>query len=174
MSIFEQLFVSLCQACGMIPYTIKDNLITNKFSRFTFSYRNFTTWWFIFIFFLHPATMFVLFYMSKDADDSHRGRDVPATVHILLAVTAISYIVELILSRWIVSRYRKLRNVIETIQEVEKLLGEKFLSQHRTNSVTVQFVIGFILVVTSVSLTVMNLNIYDNNRVLLMPIKLHL
>jgi hypothetical protein len=39
MSVFEQLnpYVSLCQACGLIPYTIEYNLIiilkaTNKFS----------------------------------------------------------------------------------------------------------------------------------------------
>jgi hypothetical protein len=45
MSVFEQFrpFVGLCQACGMIPYTIENKLITNKFSRFTFSLKHRTT-----------------------------------------------------------------------------------------------------------------------------------
>ena len=35
MSVFEQLnpFVSLCQACGMIPYTVERNSATNKFEK---------------------------------------------------------------------------------------------------------------------------------------------
>jgi hypothetical protein len=51
MSVFEKLgpFVSLCQACGMIPYTIKRNSGTNQFEKFTFSFKHFNTWWFFFM-----------------------------------------------------------------------------------------------------------------------------
>jgi hypothetical protein len=158
MSIFEQLrpFVSLCQACGMIPYTIEDNLITNKFSRFTFSFNHLTTWWFFLILLvIHPVVLIVMWYdpiVIKDVP-SHllMGRDMPITVTVLLTVTAISYFVELFLSRWIVSRYRKLKNAIEAIQEVEKIFGEKFLSQHKS-SIGYQIIIGFILVFIAVSL----------------------
>ena len=154
MSIFEQLrpFVSLCQACGMIPYTIEDNLITNKFSRFTFSFNHLTTWWFFLILLvIHPVVLIVMWYMIKDVPiHLLMGRDMPITVTVLLTVTAISYFVELFLSRWIVSRHRKLQHAIKAIQEVEKIFGEKFLSQHKS-SIGYQIIIGFILVIIVVS-----------------------
>jgi len=78
-----------------------------------------------------------------------KGQNLPITVIILLLITAMSYFAQLFLSRWIILHYPQLRNVIEAIQEVEKLFGKKFISQHKS-SVTTRFIIGFVLVVTSV------------------------
>ena len=155
MSIFEQLrpFVSLCQACGMIPYTIEDNLITNTFSRFTFSFRNFTTWWFFLLFVMDIVVMAMVEYFTvSQSFDLLRAQNVPITVTILLLVTGISYFVQIFLSRWIVLYHHRLRKAIEAIQEVEKLFGEKFINAQSKNSITKRFVIGFILVVTWVGL----------------------
>lgn len=155
MSVFEQLrpFVGFCQACGMFPYTMEQNLITNKFVKFTFSFSHLTTWWFFLIFLLQPVTMVAISYMSNDAPsrDLLARRDMPITVTILLAVTGISAIVELLLSRWLALQYRKLRNAIQIVQEVEKLFGEKLIATKDKNSITRQLVIGFILVVSMVS-----------------------
>jgi hypothetical protein len=155
MSIFEQLrpFVSLCQACGMMPFTVEQNLITNKFEKFTFSFRHLTTWWFFLVLFvLHPALFFVWVYIFKDVPtDLLYGKDMPITINMMLHVSAIGTIVELVLSRWIVLQYRKLRCAIEAVQEVEQLLGNKFISQHQS-SVPARFVIGFILAISVVSL----------------------
>ena len=153
MSVFEQLrpFVSLCQACGMIPYTIEDNLITNKFSRFTFSFRNFTTWWFFLVLVMEIIVMAMVEYFTvSQSFDLLRAQNVPNTVTILLLVTGISYLVQIFLSRWIVLYHHQLRKAIEAIQEVEKLFGEKFINAQNKNSITKRFVIGFILVVTLV------------------------
>jgi hypothetical protein len=153
MSVFDQLrpFVSLCQACGMIPYTMEHNLRTNKFAKFTFSFSHVTTWWFFLVMFLQLATAAVMLHTTRDVpDDLLIGRDVPITVNILLLVKGVCNLAELTLSRWIVSRYLKLRKMIEAIQEMEKLLGEEFISQHK-NSVTTRFVTGFILVILTVS-----------------------
>ncbi|XP_046636053.1 putative gustatory receptor 28b [Daphnia pulicaria] len=165
MSIFEQLrpFVSLCQACGMMPFTIEQNLITNKFEKFTFSFRHLTTWWFFLVLFvLHPALFFVSGYIAKDAPpDLLLGKDMPITVNIMLLVTTMCFIVELLLSRWIILHYRQLRNAIEAVQEVEQLLGKKFISQHQS-SVTTRFVIGFILIISvSVGCVIANEPAYE-------------
>jgi gustatory receptor len=152
MTIFEQLrpFISLCQACGMMPFTIEENLMTNKFAKFTFSFRHRTTWWFFLILLLQPVIMFAMWYMTKDIPtDLLYGQDMPITVTIMLLVSAVCSIIELLLSRWIVLQYRKLRNAIEAVQEVERLLGKKLISLHQS-SVTTRFIIGFILATSQV------------------------
>lgn len=47
----EQLrpFVSLCQACGLIPYTIKYDSTNEKLLGFSFSFGNLITWWFLLV-----------------------------------------------------------------------------------------------------------------------------
>lgn len=90
--------------------------------------------------------------MTKDAPtDLLYGKDMPITINMMLLVTAIGAIVELVLSRWIVLQYRKLRFAIDAVQQVEQFLGKKFISQHQS-SVTARFVIGFILAISVVSL----------------------
>ena len=76
MSVFEQLnpFVSLCQVCGLIPYTIEYNLITNKFSRFTFSIKHRTTWWFVGILALQLVSICFTSYLVKKTGPSYINR----------------------------------------------------------------------------------------------------
>lgn len=149
MSVFEQLnpFVSLCQACGLIPYTIEYNLITNKLSRYTFSIKHRTTWWFVGILALQLASIFFTSYSAKKLDHHiSTDKSLPVTANNLLSlVNSISSFVQLLLSRWIVMRYRRLQTAIKAVQEVERLLGEEFMAQ------PTRFVIGFILILTTVS-----------------------
>lgn len=158
MSIFEQLrpFVSLFQACGMIPFTMEDNLISNKFVRFTVSFRRFTVWWFITVFALQ---LLAVVYMARIAgsilDEMSTDRNIPLTLTIMSGVTMFSYTAQLLLSRWIVLHYRKLRSAVEAVQEVERLFGEKFIKQYQV-SVMPRFVIAFILIVTTVSFIRLN------------------
>lgn len=153
MSVFEQLrpFVGLCQACGMIPYTIENNLITNKFSRFTFSLKHRTTWWFTCILAFQFVSICLASYFSENGPDNiSTDRSLPITVNVLYAVNSSGTFIQLLLSRWIVMRYRRLRVVVEAVQEVERLLGEKFIAQHKS-SLTTRFFIGFIIILTVVS-----------------------
>jgi gustatory receptor len=155
MSVFEQLnpFVSLCQACGMIPYTVERNSATNKFEKFTFSFKHFTTWWFFFGLVLQVTFIVMLANSSNDlSQELTSDRKMPVTVPILFWVTQLFRLAELLLSRWIVLRFRRLRTAVQTVQEVERLFAEKILAQHRkkNSSITLRFVIGFILVITAV------------------------
>lgn len=155
MSVFDQLnpFVSLCQACGMIPYTVERNSTTNKFAKFTFSFKHLTTWWFFLNLVLQLAFIAVIGYYSNDLNqDFSADREMPVTVPFLFWVTQTSRMSELLLSRWIVLRFRRLRNAVKALQEVERLFGEKFLAQHsKSSSITIRFVIGFILILAMVS-----------------------
>ncbi|XP_046446901.1 putative gustatory receptor 28b [Daphnia pulex] len=60
-----------------------------------------------------------------------------------------SYTAQILLSRWIVLNYRKLRNAVEALQEVERLFGEKFIEQHQC-FLGYRFVIAVTLIVTTV------------------------
>jgi uncharacterized membrane protein (Fun14 family) len=100
--------------------------------------------------FMDTVVMGVMGYVSLTQSlDLLMVQNLPITVIILLLGIAMSYVIQIILSRWIVLHYRQLGNVVKVIQEVEKLYGEKFISRH-PSSVTSRFVIGFILVITSV------------------------
>lgn len=154
MSVFEQIrpFVNLCQACGMIPYAIENNLMTNKFSRFTFSFKHRVTRWFLFILALQIAIVcFARYFSVSKQDDISTDQSLPITINILFAVNSMSSLVQLLFSRWIVLRYRRLQTAIEAVQEVERLFGEEFIAQHKS-SLTTRIIIGFILILVTVSI----------------------
>lgn len=154
MSVFEQLrpFVSLCQACGLIPYTLENSLSTKKFIKFTFSFRHFTTIWFSFIFILQLATIAVIFYFSMNRIvDFLSDGTVPLTITVVFGMNWLSVMAQLLASRWISMQYRQLRTAIEQVQEVERLFGDKLIMQHKS-SVMTRFILGFILVLLAVSI----------------------
>ena len=154
MSVFEKLgpFVGLCQACGMIPYTIKSNLDPKTFERFTFSFKHFNTWWFFFILilqllFLGTAPIFykdLLYELSAD-------RTVPITVTILTGTVSFSYLAQFVTCRRIILHFRQLRTAVQAVQQVERLFGDKFIAQHQSSLMT-RSVCGLILIVIVVIL----------------------
>lgn len=159
MSLLEQLLplISLCQACGMIPFTVKYDSSTRKFSRFSFSFRHYTSWWFyILIFVLQVSVPFLLLKVSKKLKENIAVNQVPVpfTLTMLADLTMFGAFFQLFISRWLVLRYRlRLRNVVTVIQEVEKLL-QKMLnySVGQNYSVTKRFCIGFTTLIVSVNL----------------------
>lgn len=76
-------------------------------------------------------------------------KNVPMTVTILSGIAMFSYTAQILLSRWIVLNYRKLRSAVEALQEVEKLFGEKFIQQHQC-FLGYRFIIAVTLIVTTV------------------------
>lgn len=155
MSVFEQLrpFVSLCQACGMIPFTVEQDLISKKFVRFTFSLKHLTTWWFILLLVLQLTVSVGLIYSSMSQTISLSiDPDLPIMMMaVVFGVNWVSISSQFLISRWIVSHYRQLRRAVEAIQEVERLFGDPFIRQHKSSVMTRFIIIGFILVVTTVS-----------------------
>nr|CAH0102348.1 unnamed protein product [Daphnia galeata] len=151
MSVFEQLrpFVSLCQACGVFPFTIEEDFTSKKFVRFNFSFRNLTTWWFMLLFVLQLVITVGLVYLStSQMEDLSIDSNLPITMAVVFGVNWASSISPIFISHWIVLHYRQLRRAVEIIQDVESLFGEKFIAQHKS-SVMKRFIIGFILVIAT-------------------------
>ncbi|XP_046640241.1 uncharacterized protein LOC124322567 [Daphnia pulicaria] len=87
------------------------------------------------------------YYSENGPGKLSSDRSLPITVNILFAVNSYGTFIQLLLSRWIVMRYRRLQVAVEAVQEVEGLLGEKFLAQHKS-SLTTRFFIGFTIILT--------------------------
>jgi gustatory receptor len=160
MSVFEQLgpFVSLCQASGMIPFTKEQDLNSKKFAKFTFSLRHPITCWFILLLVLQLIISVGLVYSSTSQIKSLLiDPNMPIMMAVVFGVNWLSIFSQFLISRWVVLHYRQLRRAVESIQEVEKLFGDKFITQHKS-SVMTRFIIGFILIVTTVSVPTSKLN----------------
>jgi hypothetical protein len=153
MSVFERLrpFVSLCHACGFFPYAIENNSNTKNFERFTFSFKNLTTWWFFLISISQLAFFIGLVYLFWKQVVKFNEENMPITMSILFVINWFFVIAEFLSSRRMILHYRKLRNAVEAVQEVERLFGEKMVVQS-LNSITTRLTIGSILIVISVSI----------------------
>lgn len=156
MSALEQLqpFFSLCQACGMIPYTIEYDSDTGKLIEFAFSFKHFITWWFVFVSVLQLAALSVWGKPSKTIlENLSTDGNTPITLIILSGVTSLGYLSQLIISRWIVLRHHgRLRMALKTAQEVEKLFEQTSRHLNVSKHLVVQrFVIGFTLILITVS-----------------------
>lgn len=152
MSVFEQLqpFVSLCQACGFVPYTIKRNSTTGKFERFTFSFKNFITWWFLLVLVYQIFGVSTVGFLSGDLQDMlSTDRTIPTTLILLTGISSSLFLAQLLPSRWIALHHRRLTNAVEAIQRVERLLGEEFITEH-ASSIPIRFVVGFAAVLMTV------------------------
>ena len=155
MSVLEKLspFISICQFCGMLPFSMEYDPTTKAFARFSFSFRNFITWWFMLIFILQLAAPFALVNISGHLlQELSSDLSVPTMVTIVAGVTSVCFFAQFAISRWITFRhYGRLRNAVEAVQAVERIL--KSLSVIVcNNSVTKRVVIGIILLLAAVSL----------------------
>lgn len=153
MSPLEQLgpFVSFYQACGLIPYTIEYEPGTKRVARFNFSFKHFTTWWFIILFVLQQACMFSILRVQINMI-SDVTRDSPITVSILMVTISFGFFFQILVCRWMMLfRYHRLQSALKAAQAAEKLLFLKNRCIEPKNSGVQHFVIGFILIVIQVS-----------------------
>ncbi|KAK4018996.1 hypothetical protein OUZ56_001031 [Daphnia magna] len=127
-------FVSLCQACGLIPYTMKRNSTSGKFE----------------------LVVGVRFLSDDLQDVLWTDRNIPITLIILSGVTSSSFLAQLLSSRWIALNYRHLDNAVKAVQEVERLFGEKFLLEHKSSIMT-RFVAGFAAVMTTAIVAILSM-----------------
>ena len=156
MSALEQLrpFVSLCQACEFIPYVMeyqRKDVITKKFVRFTFSFKYFTTWWFLMVAILQFLIPFLMASMFNIVNNELAASQLPIMIMILNVVNSIGFSAQYVTCRWIGFRYNHWRKLVESIQCAEKLFGKIPLA--RKNSIKERFVIGFVLILIVVSKT---------------------
>jgi hypothetical protein len=54
----------------MIPYTIEQDLATQKFAKFTFSFKHRTTWWFVLISIFQIVSVVTMTFFSNDVGES--------------------------------------------------------------------------------------------------------
>lgn len=101
MSVFERLrpFVSLCHACGFFPYAIENNSNTKNFERFTFSFKNLTTWWFFLISISQLAFFIGLVYLFWKQVVKFNEENMPITMSILFVINWFFVIAEFLSSR---------------------------------------------------------------------------
>lgn len=156
MSTLEQLrpFVSICQACGVFPYTMDYDPVTQRFRGFAFSFKNFTTWWFVLLLVSQITLPFFLGNFLKDISISLlTDRTLPFVVNVMITVLTLSSFIQLGASRWIFFfRFRQLRKVVKAMLHIERLLfADTFNSVQFKNSFSKHFVIGFIMLITVVS-----------------------
>lgn len=149
-------FVSFCQACGFFPYVMEYHPITGEFVKFTFSYRNLTTWWFVFIIVYHIVSPIgALSESRKYVNLLTTDPELPITVTLCGAGNVLSSYIQIFSIRWMVLfRYRGLQNAVSQVLKVEKLLHEtsKISPANYSLKITKRFVVGFLLIVTGVSL----------------------
>ena len=154
MSSFERLrpFVSFCQGSGFIPYVIEYDQKTQQFLKFSFSWKNLTTWWFILMLILQVTLPLVtgLLLSSEVIGKVNSDNNTPVTISILLNMTVMCYIVHIVISRWIILRhYLQLQNLVESALQVEMFLKRTNHRSYRSCFLR-RFILGFILIVFSV------------------------
>lgn len=153
MSPLEQLgpIVSFYQACGAIPYTMEYDSGTKKIIRFNFSFKNFTTWWFIVLIILQVFVLCTILNVQiKMLIDL--TRDSPVTVSIVMFSISICFFSQILVFRWMMLfRYHRIRSALKAAQAAEELLFLKNGSVAPKSSFLKRFVIGFVLIVMTVS-----------------------
>lgn len=153
MSVLEQFrpFVSFCQACGFIPYTMEYDPANKKFVRFTFSIKNFTTWWFLLLTILQISVYFLTSHLtSKMTTEIQNDNDLPSTTPTVSVVFIMVNYLHCFISRWIVLfRYRQLGNFLRALKEIESLLPVRD-SPKLANFFRKHFTIGFIIIIVLV------------------------
>ena len=154
MSALEKLspIISVCQVCGMLPFSMEYDPATKEFTKFAFSFRHFITWWYILIILLHlVAFPYVLGNLAGNLlRELSSDRSIPVTVSIVASVTSVGFLAQLLVCRWIVFRhYRRLRNAVEAVKAVQRILQSS--SAGYKNSTSKIVAIGIILLLVAVS-----------------------
>ena len=155
MSALEKLspFISVCQVCGMLPFSMEYEPATKEFKKFAFSFRHFITWWYILIILLHlVAFPYVLGNLAGNLlRELSSDRSIPVTVSIVASVTSVGFLAQLLLCRWIVFRhYRRLRNAVEAVKAVKRIFQLSSITGYK-NSTSKIVAVGIILFLVAVS-----------------------
>ena len=146
-------FVSLFQACGFIPYAMEYDPNTEDYIKFTFSWRNYVTWWFILLAVLQIGLPIISGQRAGTVIGQLKAdREAPITITVLMIVTVICFFVEFILSRTVIlQHYRRLKNAVALALKIERLLQRTYQPSYEI-SIKYRFFIGFCLLAISVSI----------------------
>ena len=146
-------FVSFCQACGLIPFSMEVHTNREISLTFKFSFKKIITWWFILI---AIGQIVALYFLSQIYMETSAGQlmdEETSMTLVFLGVSTMSTIFfQMAVPRWIViGGYRNLNNALHALQDVEERLGQ-ISGQHLRprSSITIRFTAGFTLILSSV------------------------
>lgn len=170
MSIVEQLglFVSFFQSCAMIPFIEERHPVTKKLQKFSFSFKNVCTWWFIVILCGQLTLPCVFIQLMMDfIKNFSQDKEIPITLTISCIISTLSAFIQVVLCRWIVIRhYRNFKSVLDAILRVEDCL-RRTCRRHQSSGI-IRFWIGFFLIFSSVS---MKLGLFNTFYLIFFPLK---
>ena len=159
------IFHTFFQLVGYSPFRMQTDPLTNRFRRFTFSFGQYSTWWFLFMkiwpFLITPIELFfILDFQNSNNDDrlnvesiSESLRDLYATSPLLcisIAVIAASRSCDFIIIQFFLLRCSHLAKAIKWIQRIDETLRS---SSKVSNKVTKHIYIGIVLTLLLVKLT---------------------
>lgn len=127
-------FVKICQINGLIPFSMELYPNTGRFLKFTFSFKKFVSWWYIFLaIFQVSMTLgigFVATGKSIDIQKTEGKSQLPKPVFVLMLFTNLLSLIQFFMGRGILLRYKRLRKIIALIKEVEQYLIEEMPYNH--------------------------------------------
>lgn len=139
-------FVVICQINGLLPFSMEMDPLTGRFIRFSLSYKNFVSWWYALVTISQVMVVGIALVWLRIGVKTGEESGLPTTVIALTLVTRALYMIQILISRITLLRYKRLRKAIALIQEIEHYFMEE-MPQHwnNGNSILLRTVIGIIL-----------------------------
>lgn len=170
-------FVIICQINGLIPFSVEMDPDTGRFLKFTFSFKKFVSWWYIFlVIFQVSMTLGVSLVatgrISIDIHKTERKSELPTTVFVLMLFTNLLSLIQFFMGRGILLRYKLIRKVITLIQEVEQyVIDEMPHKQYEKNkdSIIMRTIFGTIIAISLVYILIYFMLVMHN--IFLIPFK---
>ena len=124
MSALEEMrpFFRFCQFFGYLPFRMEIDKETRRFQRFSFSWRNPITWWWVAFSLIQLILCY--FFVPPFLEDPELIK-LPTTISISLSITGVLYLFAELSSRYFLAlRFSALHNAIQLMQQVEQNLEE--------------------------------------------------
>jgi len=136
---------------------------TGRFLKFTFSFKKFVSWWYIFlVIFQVSMTLGVSLVatgrISIDIHKTERKSELPTTVFVLMLFTNLLSLIQFFMGRGILLRYKRIRKVITLIQEVEQyVIDEMPHKKYEKNkdSIIMRTIFGTIFAISLVYISIL-------------------
>lgn len=150
MFIFERLrpFVWICQVFGVFPFYMETDPHTQRFIKFSFSFKNLVTWWFFFI--LSLQAVFLVFDVLASWQMLTQGiksYDVPLLIVVFLAVEFMFMYIFVFVTRYVTLKCSRVgRAVLLLLKVHQEIDADNFPPDHAPK--VTRFVISCIVTVT--------------------------
>lgn len=146
----------MCQFFGLFPFFMETNPQTKQFDKFSFSWKQPVTWWFVFILVGQFSFSFIdidiawKFYLHHSVLE----KNVPSVLANFIFFEHFLFFMLIAMTRYMMLKYSHIGSAIFLIQKAHDILcAKKDLSLDNNQPVKRQVMTGFILAVICVSLS---------------------